>query len=183
MTIVTNLPMPGISTSREQEFARIPVDVNQTSFFEGREFRFVRSITAPIVFRFVAPVEFILSFQAFGITDGEFEFYAWRSDNVTASGTWTDEAVFSKNISLTRKLFNGSFYVGQSQIQSGGSIVVTDADLYSDFAHLKAATAGGQKQSIASQSVQGRYLAAGTYYLQFTGIADALYNIEWEERP
>ena len=183
MTIVTDYPMPGIATSREKEYARIPVDVGQTSFFEGREFRFIRNITTPIVFRFVAPVEFILSYQSFGIVDGEFEYYAWRDDNITPSGTWTSEPIFSKNTSTTRRLFDGAFYNRQCQIESGGSIVITDSDLYADYAHLKAATASGQKQSIASQSVQGRYLAAGTYYLQFTGTAEGSYNIEWEERP
>tara|TARA_R110000782_G_scaffold126012_1_gene217629 strand:+ start:285 stop:836 length:552 start_codon:yes stop_codon:yes gene_type:complete len=183
MTIVNDLPMPGIATSRIQEYARIPVDVGQTSFFEGREFRFSRKINTPIVFKFIAPIEFILSYQSFGVVDGEFEFFAWRDDNIVEAGTWSDAPIFSKNTSLTRKDFNGSFYAGQCSIQSGGTITVTDNNLYADYAHLKAATASGQKQSIASQSVQGRYLAAGTYYLQFTGTADASYALEWEERP
>ena len=183
MTIVTDLPMPGIATSREKEFSRIPVDVAQTSFFEGREFRFVRKIATPVVYRFTAPVEFILSSQTFGIVDGEFEFYAWRDDNVTPSGTWTSEPIFAKNTSLTRRLYDGSFYAGQITIDSGGSIVVTDPNLYVDYERLKTTNATGQRITIANQSTQGRYLAAGTYYLQFTGISDASYKLEWEERP
>ena len=183
MTIVKDLPMPAIATSREQKYARIPVDVAQTSLFEGREFRFVRKIATPVVYRFTAPVEFILSSQTFGIVDGEFEFYAWRDDNVTPSGTWTSEPIFAKNTSLTRKLYDGSFYAGQITIESGGSIVVTDPDLYADYERLKTTSATGQRISIVDQTTQGRYLAAGTYYLQFTGISDASYKIEWEERP
>lgn len=183
MTIVSSLPMPGIATSREQEFARIPVDIAQTSFFEGREFRFIRKLETPIVYRFTAPVEFILSYQSLGVVDGEYEFYAWRGDNVTESGTWTSEPVIAKNISLTRKLFNGSFYAGQCTIDSGGSIVVTDSNLYADYDYLKTANASGQATGIADQSTQGRYLAAGTYYLQFTGVGTGLYALEWEERP
>jgi len=183
MSIVKDYPMPGIATSREQEFARIPVDVAQTSFFEGREFRFIRKITTPIIYRFTAPVEFILSSQSFGIVDGEFEFYAWRGENVTPSGTWASVPILAKNISLTRRLFNGSFYAGQCTIDSGGSIVVTDSNNYADYAHLKTSNASGQKTSIADQSAQGRYLAAGTYYLQFTGTAIGSYALEWEERP
>ena len=175
--------MPGIATSREQEFARIPVDIAQTSFFEGREFRFIRKLETPIVYRFTAPVEFILSYQSLGVVDGEYEFYAWRGDNVTESGTWTSEPVIAKNISLTRRLFNGSFYAGQCTIDSGGSIVVTDSNLYADYDYLKTANASGQATGIADQSTQGRYLAAGTYYLQFTGVGTGLYALEWEERP
>jgi len=183
MTGIISAPMPNIATSRDKEFARIPVDVAQTSFFEGREFRFTRKLSSPIVFRFTAPVEFVLSFQSFTIATGEYEFKAWRGDNVTPSGVWTDLPVFAKNTSLTRALFDGSFYVGQCAIATGGSIAVIDANLYSDFAWLKSATASGQSSSIADQSTQGRYLAAGAYYLQFTGTATGSYSIEWEERP
>jgi len=183
MSGITSSPMPAISTSRDKEFARIPVDVAQTSFFEGREFRIIRKLSTPIVYRFTASVEFILSFQSFGIVSGEYEFHAWRGDNVTPSGTWTNAPIFNKNTSTTRQLFGGSFYESQCAVASGGSITVIDSNLYSDFAWLKAATASGQKNSIANQSTQGRYLAAGTYYLQFTGTGAGSYAIEWEERP
>lgn len=183
MTLIKDAPMPSIATSREQEFARIPVDVGQTSLFEGREFRFVRKIATPVVYRFTAPIEFILSSQTFGIVDGEFEFYAWRGDNVTASGVWTSEPIFGKNSSLTRKLYDGSFYAGQCTIDSGGSIVVTDSNLYSDYERLKTTSATAQRISVFDQEKQGRYLAAGTYYLQFTGVSDASFKLEWEERP
>ena len=183
MTGITSSPMPTIATSRDKEFARIPVDIAQTSFFEGRDFRVTRKLSSPIVFRFTAPVEFILSYQSFSITTGEYEFKAWRDDNVTPSGTWTNIPIFGKNNSLTRALFDGSFYTGQCTIATGGSISVIDANLYSDFAWLKAATASGQKTSIVNQSTQGRYLAAGSYYLEFTGTATGSYAIEWEERP
>lgn len=183
MIPIKESPMPPIATSREQKFARIPVDPAQTSFFEGREFRFVRKIATPVVFRFTAPVEFILSSQTFGIVDGEFEFYAWRDDNVTPSGIWTSEPIFAKNTSTTRQLYDGVPYVRQCSIDSGGSIAITDANLYADYERLKTTGATGQRISIVDQSTQGRYLAAGVYYLQFTGISESSYKIEWEERP
>lgn len=183
MTIVTDLPMPSIATSRDKTFARMPVDSAQTSFFEGTNFRFIRKIVTPIIYRFTAPVEFILSYQSITVAAGEFEFYAWRDDNVTESGTWTSEPVISKNISLTRKLFDGQFYVGQCTIDSGGSIVVADPNLYADYDRLKTANASGQAVSISDQSAQSRYLAAGKYYLQFTGTGEGRFALEWEERP
>jgi hypothetical protein len=183
MTDVTDSPMPPIATSREKAFARLPSENAKTSFFEGREFRFIRKITAPIVFRFVAPVEFILSFQGFGIVDGEYEFYAYSSSNVTPSGTWANLPTFAQNTSATRKLYSGSPYVQQCNMQSGGTIVVTDPTNYRDFAHLKTADAVAQRTSISSGSAQNRYLPAGTTYLQFTGVATGTYDIEWEERP
>lgn len=175
--------MPSIATSREQELARIPVDVAQTSLFEGREFRIIRKITTPIVFRFTAPVDFILSLQEFGIVSGEYEFKAWRAEDVTVSGTWTPTPVFGKNITDSRRLFDGVFYQGQCTVDSGGAITILTPNNYSDFAHLKTTNASGQKTSIMNQSSQGRYLKAGVYYLQFTGTAVGSYRIEWEERP
>lgn len=183
MSGILSAPMPNIATSRDKAYSRIPVDSSHTSFFEGREFRAIRKISSPMVLRFTSDVEFILMFQSFTITSGEYEFHAWRDDNVTPSGTWTDLPTFNKNISTTRKLYNGDFYQSQVTLSEGGSITVIDNDLYSDFTWLKAATASGQKSSILGQSAQDRFLAAGTYYLQFTGTADGSYAIEWEERP
>ena len=163
---------------------RIKVDVAQTGFFEGREFRFVRKLTSPIVYKFVAPVEFILSLQAFGIVDGEYEFYAWRDDNVTESTPFNTELpVFNKNTSVTRPLYGNDFYQRQCQIFSGGTITVANADLYADYEHLKTANATAQKTSIEGSGLEERYLAVGTYYLQFTGVAEGLFRLTWEERP
>ena len=176
-------PMPSIATSRDGEFARIPVDIAQTSFFEGREFRTTRKITTPKVYRFTAPVEFILSRQDFTVATGEYEFKAWRAADVTASGSWTEVPIFGKNISNSRQLYNGAFYNRQCSIQTGGAITVLNPDNYSDFAWLKTSNASGQQVSISDQTAQGRYLAAGTYYLQFTGVGTGSYSLEWEERP
>ena len=171
-------------TSQREGTRRIRVDVGQTGFFEGREFRFVRKLTSPVVYKFVAPVEFILSFQGFGITDGEFEFYAWRGDNITENTPFNTELpAFGKNTSTTRPLFNGAYYQRQCQIFSGGTITPTDANLYADYEHLKTASASGQRVSVEGSGREERYLAAGTYYLQFSGTAQALFRLTWEERP
>lgn len=163
---------------------RIKVDVAQTGFVEGREFRFIRKLTSPIVYKFVAPVEFILSFQGFGITNGDFEFYAWRGDNITETSPFlTEEPIFAKNTSVTRPFFNGTQYQRQIQIFSGGAITIIDPNLYADYERLKTANATGQQESIEGSGREERYLSPGSYYLQFTGIADASFRLTWEERP
>lgn len=181
MAGITDSPMPNISTSRDKRFARIPVDANQTSFFEGREFRIARKIASPIVFKFSSAVDFILSFQAFAVTSGEYEFYAWRADNVTEDTAFTaDVPVLRKNTSAEQL---SPQYNTQITVTSGGTITVADANLYADFAWLKTSNATSQKTSVTSQASQGRYLAAGDYYLQFTGTGTGAYYLEWEERP
>lgn len=181
MSGVTKSPMPNIATSRDKQFARVPVDPAQTSFFEGREFRIVRKISTPIVYRFTCEVDFILSYQAFSVASGEYEFRAWRDDNVNESGTWsTSIPVLMKNISSEQL---DPVYSTQTTINSGGTITVIDSDMYADFAWLKTAGGTGQQISVSAQSIQGRYLAAGSYYLEFTGTGQGAYYLEWEERP
>lgn len=178
---ITGSPMPNIATSRDKTFARIPVDPAQTSFFEGREFRIVRKISTPVIYRFTSAVDFILSYQAFSIADGEYEFYAWREDNVTESGAWSNSVpILMKNISQEQL---SPPYTSQVAINYGGTIAVIDSDLYADFAWLKTSSATAQKVSVSAQSIQGRYLSSGSYYLQFIGTGSGAYYLEWEERP
>lgn len=181
MTGITDSPMPNISTSRDKKFARIPVDSNQTSFFEGREFRIVRKVNSPITYKFSSSVDFILNYQGFSVTSGEYEFYAWRDNNVTEDTAFTvNIPVLGKNTTSDRVQ---PAYASSVTIQSGGTITVNDSDLYADFEWLKAASASGQRNSISDQASQGRYLEAGSYYLQFIGAATGSYKLEWEERP
>lgn len=163
---------------------RLKVDVAQAGFFEGREFRLIRKFTSPTIFKFVAPIEFILSFQGFSAASGDFEFYAWRGDNVTEDTPFNTEVpVFGKNNSSTRPRFDGAFYQRQCQVFTGGTITVTDSNLYADYERLKIATATGQQQTIEGSGREERYLAPGNYYLQFTGVAEASLRLTWEERP
>ena len=159
MAGVIDSPMPNIATSRDKTFARVPVDPSQTSFFEGREFRIVRKISTPIIYRFTSAVDFILSYQAFSIADGEYEFYAWRDDNVTESGTWENSVpILMKNISQEQL---SPQYSSQVTVTSGGSITVTDSNLYADFAWLKTTSATAQKVSVSAQSIQGISIVTG----------------------
>ena len=173
-----------MATDAEDGFRRIKTDVGQTGFFEGREFRIHRKFTTPITLKFIAPVEFIISFQGFGIASGEFEFFAWRGNNVTENTAFTTELpIFGKNTSLTRPLFGNDFYQRQCSIFSGGTITPTNPDLYADYGRLKTATATAQVTSLEGAGREERYLTIGVYYLQFTGPAEASFRLTWEERP
>lgn len=181
--VIGGLPLDML-TSERYGTRRLRVDTGQTSFFEGREFRVSRQLNAPIVYRFTCAVDFILFTQFFTIDSGEYEFRAYRSGNITPSGTWTEMPyIFGKNISSSRPLFDGSFYETQTLIESGGAITIADAEEYSDIVHLKTSTATGQISSINGPNGSERYLAAGTYYLSFTGTATGTATFEWEERP
>ena len=176
----------GAFTSENPETMRLRTDMANTGFYEGREFRLVREITAPIVYKFSAPVEFILTFQGFSISDGEYKFYAWRAGaNLSETAPFnTVEPIFGKNVSNTRPLIdNGGFYQPKVTIRSGGSINVVDRNLYADFEWLKTATATGQQISLEGSGREERYLPVNDYYLEFTGTGSGSFRLTWEERP
>lgn len=171
---VLTAPMPPIATSRDPILARVKVENGETGFYDGRQFRFIRELTPPIVYRFTALTDFMLTSQNLSITQGEYRFYAWRSDNVTPSGTWTSEPTFRKNTT-------NMAYTSQITVESGGTVAVIDRELYADFERLKTDKNSQRSQTLLNATTNKRFLSAGVYYLQFTGTAEGSYSLEWEE--
>lgn len=181
-------------TTDHNEFARIPVDQGQTSFFEGREFRIIRKLVIPVdtpyILKFVAPVDFILFGQQLSCSVGDIEFFAWRDDNVTELTPFnTPVNIFRDNISDEYRYLpkgSGQRYQRQCDIFTGGSITVIDPQLYSDYDRTKTSNATARQISVGGAENTQRYLAAGTYYLQLSslsGTSEGRYYIGWEERP
>lgn len=179
-------------TSDLTGFRRLRVDVGQTGFFEGREFRMVRKVSVPagtpLVFRFTSAVDFILFEQALNCSVGDIEFFAWRNTQGVAGGTFTPLPVapIGKNISDSRPLFEGLTYSSQVQLATGGTFTPTDAQQYVDYDRAKTAGATAQQLSVQGGNESVRYLAAGTYYLILTsldGTSVGSFALAWEERP
>lgn len=158
------------------ENRRLRVDVGQTGFFAGREFRMVRKVTTPIVYRFTFPVPVILFEQDLTVSTGDVELFAWAASNVTPAGTWNAVTVWPKNGVNTS-------YTRQAMVESGGTITVADAQAYRDYARVATSGATGQKFTVGGPANSERYLAAGTYYVQLTGTGEGSYSVMWEERP
>ncbi len=69
------------------------------------------------------------------------------------------------------------------QVHAGGTVTVVDSNLYRDYARVATAGATAQKFTVGGPANSERYLAAGTYYVQFTGVGVGAYSLVWEERP
>lgn len=188
---VVDLP-DDMYTSSVQNFRRIRVDVGQTGLYEGREFRMVRKITVvagtPLVFRFTSAVDFMLFEQTLNCSEGDIEYYAWRSTQGTAGGTFTPLVVppIGKNISSFYRDYGGDRYTSQVSLASGGTFTPTDANVYVDYDRAKTSGATAQQVSVSGGDDTTRYLAAGTYYLTLTslsGTSVGRFAIAWEERP
>lgn len=178
--------------------SRIQVDVGQTGFFQGTEFRATRKLRIPvgqeIVFKNIVTVDLIIQRFQFSIANGNYEVHVWGADNVTENITFsTTVPFFPKNGSSEFSLFDGARYASQMQIftsgavTAGSAITVTDPDLYVDYVEMKSSQATAQSASGISDPGTFRYAPAGTFYTQITNIGNdavrGIINNEWEERP
>lgn len=173
--VVAQLPS-NLLTDTDDGVPRLRVDVAQTGFFAGREFRLVRKITSPKVFRFIFPVPVIVFEQLITSSSGDIELFAWAAPNVTPSGVWTPVNVYRKNEVNTN-------YTRTAIVETGGTITVTDAQAYRDYARAATSGATAQRFTVGGQPYSERLLAPGTYYVQLTGSGEGSYSIMWEERP
>ena len=180
------------TTDKDSGYERLRVDVGQTGFFEGREFRayfeFASEKSTSLAvggtryFRFTAPVQFILQTQRLVCDTGGIRLRAFT--DATDGGGWsTAIPAIGKNRMDERRQ---PFYAAQCTLETGGSFTGgTEVDV------LRARVAS---QSVSSQNVGAsqddeRGLPISQFFLiaqPLAGVNDAsqgIYSIEWEERP
>jgi hypothetical protein len=162
-------------TTDESDFSRLKTEQSRTGLYAGKQFRMIRKITSPITFKFISPVPFILLSQNITISDGDLEYYAHRSSNIT------ETVAFTTPVLVIRKNAVNTSYTMQATIFSGGTITVTDAEQYVDYVQLNTANATAQRETLSAPSGSERILPAGSYYLNFTGAAEGSFSLEWEE--
>lgn len=167
-------------------YDRLRVDVGQTGFFVGREFRNYVEFSLPIgntlYYRFVSPIDFILQTQLLAVDAGGVRLSVWIG-NVTPAGVWTNLPVIGKNRMST---IRQPAYVSQCQVQIGGTFTGgTEVDVI----RVRCASQSVSAQTVGSSQDDERGLPAGTYYIKIeplTGVNDTstgIYQIAWEERP
>lgn len=161
---------------------RLRVDVGQTGFWEGREFRLNEPIdtsSASFVIKVVSPIDFVLQLQRLVSETGKIEMRAYRSSDGVEGGTFSASPYYSNN----NQMSDVPSYNGQVQVLIGGTFTPTDIDSQKEMIVAKAATATAQVQSVGGTSAKERGLPAETYYLVFTGGGVGIYDLILEERP
>lgn len=185
MTAETGLPADMLTSDREK-FRRVRVDVAQTGFFEGREFRtFVRfdlGSGSVLRMRFSCPVPFVIFDESITILTGEVDSTAYR-DATNVGGTWTAAPVIGRNIMPTRPQPGGAYYQAQALLETGGTF--TPGDEVGPPILIKTSNATAQQTSVPAGNSRERGLAAGTYYIALTAVSASkgCYYLDWEERP
>lgn len=173
-------------TSSTPGVRRLQVDVGQTGFFAGREFRLFKEYTVgatPLVFRVTIPVSLIgVIVQALRLScyQGGVTLRGYRMG--TEGGVWTPELVFPNNA-----IPDVPGYVGQVTVESGGTFTPTGpvTDAITSFANET-----GKSSTTSTSLVSGeRGIPNGVLYLvlsRVTGVSvDSLGEVSavWEERP
>lgn len=161
---------------------RLRVDVAQTGFFLGTEFRSFYEFSIPTgqshVIKFTSPVNFILFQQNLTVDAGGIKYTAEIGG--TEGGTFTALPVVGKNRMSVRPQ---PYYAAQATIGYGGTATGTTVV---DLARIVTSGATAQQVTVGGTSDE-RGLPAGTYYVRLTNLSNStatgVYSLFWEERP
>lgn len=157
---------------------RLRVDVGQTGFFAGREFRTFFEFTANDVIKVVVPVNVILFGLGVTLTAGQM-----RLETVvggTEGGSFSNVLpIFGRNNMTERPLplYTPVVTMASGGTHTGGTVLDVLLNKVADnavFASSVGATEGDE-----------RGVGAGTYYFRITvtGTTAGVLKARWEERP
>ena len=177
-----NRVIPGtpqqLLTGDSWDSSRLRVDVGQTGFWEGREFRLDLDLTADYVVEFTSPVNFILQSQSLLSNDGVSTLDVYLSTQGVAGGSFDEDLGVLPNNGMT----DAPTYTPAISALGGGSFVPNANEKPRESIKVKAATSTAQRSTVGSGAIPERGLPPGTYYLVFTG-DDISYRLVYEERP
>lgn len=175
-------PPKVLMTDDDGPYARVRVDVGQTGFFAGREFRTFYEFSIPSgqtrVIKVVAPIDTIV--QTFGADLTLAELRIELRSGGTEGGTFAT----ALPIIPTNSMSSSSGYDNQVTMHTGGTHTggtVYDLLILYSGANENKATAS----SATENSPQG--FPAGTYYISMQNTdgntAVGVFRARWEERP
>lgn len=185
ITPFTGIDLPrDLYTSDNEGFRRMRVDIGQTGFFEGREFRTFREFNigagTTLVLKVVVPINAILFEQGVEIDAGSIRIV--NAAGGTEGGTFSETLpVIGKNNMSTRPT---PFYTSQLVWTAGGTH--TGGFIF-DTHRAVAANATAQQTTVGNIVGDERGVAANTYYIRYenigSGSATGTLWFFWEERP
>lgn len=172
---------PVLLTDKQGPNQRLRVDVAQTGFFAGREFRTfyeVVSSASDFVIKAVVPIDTILFDISMMVTEGESRISTYLGG--TDGGTYDTDLPIIPTNAMTE--VPQPPYESQITIATGGTY--SDDGINLDVFRVKAADGflieGG---SVAGTGTE-RGVGAGTYYfvVDLTGTTTGVIRARWEER-
>lgn len=163
---------------------RLRVDIGQTGFFGGREFRTFREFSigsgATLVLKIVVPINAILMEQGIELDAGSIRIT--NAAGGTEGGTFSEALpVIGKNNMSERPT---PFYTPVITFNAGGTHT---GGFVFDIHRIVAGTATAQQFTVGKTVGDERGIAANTYYVRYENIAaqtaTGTFWFIWEERP
>lgn len=175
-------PPTKLMTDGDGDYSRLKVDVGQTGFFAGREFRtfyeFSIASGASHVIKVVSTVNTVI--QTFG---AELDLAELRVELIvggTEGGTFdTALPIFKTNTMTTASAYTTNITMNRGGTHTGGTLV----DL------LTLISGANPNKAVATSATEDSPLAfaAGTFYIKLTNTdgatATGIFKARWEERP
>lgn len=167
---------------------RLRVDVGQTGFFAGREFRTFKEFSEPdteianaatYVIKAVVPVDVILFGLECIIDNGHIKIETVLGG--TEGGTFSETLpILPRNLMSERPtpLYTPLVVLTGGGTHTGGTVI--------DVIRLKVENSSGAASSVGAEQGDERGIAAGTYYFRLsnigTGVVEGTFKARWEER-
>jgi len=159
---------------------RLRVDVAQTSFWEGREFRTFKELniagSTTYTIKVVVPVNTILMGIQVSLDNG--------SVRLSTQAGGTPSGVFAEVLPVfgANNMTGTPVYVHQNVLTAGGALAGgVDIDVVRLF------SGGNNQPSVGAQQDDVRGIAPGTYHFVFqnlgASVVTGVLHIRWEERP
>jgi hypothetical protein len=171
-----------IFTDNNGHYRRLRVDVGQTGFFAGREFRIFHEFTlgagASIVYEFdFSLVEAIVQHIACQLWDGDARFEI-LTDGGTVGGTFDTTLVQRRTNRMTTADLT---YSSQVVVKTGGTYT---GGTLTESTELDTGVGSGRQHESASD-MRPYGIPKAKYYIKVTAgsAARGAINVRWEERP
>lgn len=165
-----------LMTDENGEYARLRVDVGETQFWAGKQFRTFQKLSivsgASVAIRAVVGVDIVLYETSFHTEDSSIEVQLKAGG--TASGPWTSMPVIRKNTMTNAPVITSQVSMDYDGGHTGGTLI--------DLVRVIAGNKGSNFSSGDSQ----RGVGPGTYYYVITNTGNqtaiVVFSGYWEER-
>lgn len=169
-------PPTKLMTDGDGAYSRLRVDVGQTNFWSGKQFRTFQKVTIPspgaVTIRATVGVNIVLYETSFHTEDSSIE--VELKVGGTADGPWTSMPVLRKNTMTTAPVITSQVTMDYDGAHTGGTTI----DLFR-------VTAGNKEASVSGDDKE-RGVGPGTYYYVITNTgnqtATVVFSGFWEER-
>ena len=168
-------PPAKLMTDGDGDYSRLRVDVGQTNFWSGKQFRTFQKVTIPspgaVTIRATVGVNIILYETSFLTENSSIE--VELKVGGTSDGPWTAMPVIRKNTMTTAPVITSQVAMDYDGGHTGGTMI-----------DLLRVTAGNKQSSVGGTDSE-RGVAPGTYYYVITNTgnqtATVVFSGWWEE--